>query len=597
MKYCRVKYVNNKCYWYEGDYQVGDLVYTGVQLAGVLGKVDMVSDRAQGVPIIIEKVGHIEMENVEDIDELWYSLDKQQRERILKNMGVSGLCSKKKFRDWIGNAWTIAAFEGNATWNQHIKNMQALADINPPEPECEPRPEYTGELIYKDGFVWNKVSSIPDREAIGQKELMQGVVYGTKEMIDSIEKECHLLDVTEYCNGIYRATTKDPSVIEKFPECKAAFFENLEYGMRALYSESGYPYFTDFHKKIHEYNHYNENEWIEKYYPDEIFRETTGELYGIGYFETIIFNAPFDKLFRKLDYTIEINGDLYQMNGIDLNNPPKTINKEWVYKENEFGIEICRYRGSERDLTFPTHIDGKKVIGIADRFGDIDNSYLGLESITIPLGYRYIGAYAFANCKKLMMVDLPESLTVIRDGAFQKCARLQDVTLPSLINHFYYTDEDKNGGAFIFFGCNNLMKVKSYAKEIIQDEVTVLPEYCSIEYIEVPEERESSVIDWIINEFNNIIVYDYMAIRPDVIKGEKLYLIADNYRQVSVYKSDNRCVGFMEIPIGGHLYPSFEYSLYVNKMKAVVTSEKYRFGAGYAFDIKLIRLEKDGECI
>lgn len=595
MKYCRVKYVNNKCYWYEGDYQVGDLVYTRVQLSGVLGKVDMVSDRAQGVPIIIKKVGHIEMENVEDINELWHSLDRYQRERILKNLGVSGPCSKQKFRDWVGNTWTVAAFEGNTSWEQHLQNMIALADKNPPGPECGPKPECTGELIYKDGFVWNKVSSIPDREAIGHKELMQGVVYGTKEMIDSIEKECHLLDVTEYCNGIYRATTKDPSVIEKFPECKAAFFENLEYGMRALYSESGYPYFTDFHKKIHEYNHYNENEWIEKYYPDEIFRETTGELYGIGYFETIIFNAPFDKLFRKRDYTIEINGDLYQMNGIDLNNPPKTINKEWVYKENEFGIEICRYRGSERDLTFPTHIDGKKVIGIADRFGDIDNSYLGLESITIPLGYRYIGAYAFANCKKLKRVDLPESLISIRDGAFQKCTRLEDVTLPALVNRFYYTDVNKDGGAFIFFGCNNLMKVKSYADEIEEDRVVAMPKYSSIEYIKMSEERESSLIDWIINEFDNLVVYDYMTPRPEVTKGEKLYLVANEQGYVNVYKSDNRSVGFLVIALNGAQHPWLEYNKYVNKMNAVVTSEKYKFMAGYSFDIKLIRVENGGE--
>ena len=589
MKYCRVKYVNNKCYWYEGDYQVGDLVYTRVQLSGVLGKVDMVSDRAQGVPIIIKKVGHIEMENVEDINELWHSLDRYQRERILKNLGVSGPCSKQKFRDWVGNTWTVAAFEGNTSWEQHLQNMIALADKNPPGPECGPKPECTGDLIYKDGYVWNKVSAIPDRESVGYKELMQGVVYGTKEMIDSVGKECNLLEITEYCNGIYRATTIDSSVIEKFPECKAAFFEDLGYGMRALYSESGYPFFTDFHKKTHEYNHYIENEWIGKYYPDEIFRETAGELYGVGYFETIIFNSPFDKLFRKLDYIIEINGDLCQMNGIDLSNPPKTVNKEWVYREVECGIEICRYRGFERNLTFPTHIDGKKVIGIADRFGDVDDSYLGLVNIKIPMGYRYIGAYAFANCKKLKTVDLPESLTVIRDGAFQKCTRLEDVTLPTLVNSFYYTDNDKNGGAFIFFGCNNLIKVKSYAKEITQDEVTILPEYSSIEYIRMPEERELTVIDWIINEFDNLVVYNYGIMSEEITIGEKLYLISDDRKYVRVFKSDNRHVGFIAIPSSSFVRSWFEYSRYANKLNAIVTSEKYKYMGFYAFNIKLVK--------
>ncbi len=590
----KVKFSNNKCHWYSDDRElkVGDLVFCVGVMEGVLGKVIGTDGWYITAFSLIDKiVGHIELEDYDDMSDLWKSLDKQQRINVLKNLGAKEPFTKQKFIDCVGNTWTVAGYNGTS-WTQHLQSIRQLADIIPEEPVVEEEPPYTGEYLHKDGYLWKEIENVPEVEEARHKELMQGVVYGTKEMIDAVDKECKLIEITEFCNGIYRATTRDPSVIEKFPECKAAFFEHRGASMGLVYSESGYPYVTLTNIKAWKYSYHGENEWVSKYYPDEIFRDTMGDFWEGSNTTCAICNAPLDKKFRALDYVIEIEGKKYQMVGIDRNDPPYTGSREWVYRDCEGGIEICRYRGKERDLLFPTEIDGKKAVGIADRFADVDESYLGLESIVIPMGYRYIGAYAFAGCKKLNRVELPESLAKIRDGAFLKCTRLEDIVLPSRLTYFYYDYEDKSGGSFIFFGCNRLGALRSYAKKIENDNAFVLPNYCNIEYIEMNEERVDATVDWIIKEFDHLVVYDFMEKTADVEVGEEMKLqYAHGEEGIEVTDSFGNKLGFIMDPSEHYIDIWNGYRSYIDRIGAVATSGKYSFMSGKGFDIQLIKAE------
>jgi hypothetical protein len=133
----------------------------------------------------------------------------------------------------------------------------------------------------------------------------------------------------------------------------------------------------------------------------------------------------------------------------------------WAQYETDFivdlasdynSIVITGYVGIVAQVKIPATIQGIPVRAIAPA------SFAGnriINSVEIPEGVTYIGSYAFANCKNLMYVTLPSSLTfigesffadsglrsiVIPEGvttigrnAFSGCIRLSSVTLPSTI--------------------------------------------------------------------------------------------------------------------------------------------------------------------
>ncbi len=53
-----------------------------------------------------------------------------------------------------------------------------------------------------------------------------------------------------------------------------------------------------------------------------------------------------------------------------------------------------------------------------------------IESVTIPEGVRYIGDYAFGNCRRLKKATIPSTLTVLGSRIFEECVLLSSVSLP-----------------------------------------------------------------------------------------------------------------------------------------------------------------------
>ncbi|MBD5494203.1 MAG: leucine-rich repeat protein [Lachnospiraceae bacterium] len=91
--------------------------------------------------------------------------------------------------------------------------------------------------------------------------------------------------------------------------------------------------------------------------------------------------------------------------------------QQLTYEINENGEAVIT-GGAPYDgkLVIPETIDGYHVVGIADRAFAYRQD---IHYLTINAGVRYIGAYAFAGCRKMNTPSLSEGLQAIGEGAFR----------------------------------------------------------------------------------------------------------------------------------------------------------------------------------
>ena len=73
-----------------------------------------------------------------------------------------------------------------------------------------------------------------------------------------------------------------------------------------------------------------------------------------------------------------------------------------------------------------------------------------LDSITLPTGLTAIGVNAFNGCTNLQSIVIPEGVTSLRNGVFANCASLTTIEIPSSVTEIQ--------GA-VFYGCTNLKSV------------------------------------------------------------------------------------------------------------------------------------------
>lgn len=75
---------------------------------------------------------------------------------------------------------------------------------------------------------------------------------------------------------------------------------------------------------------------------------------------------------------------------------------------------------------------GKNVTEIGNGAFDASDEYIiPLESITLPVGLKSIGQYAFRGCKNLTEINIPNGVETIGSGAFEGLEKLSKVTLSS----------------------------------------------------------------------------------------------------------------------------------------------------------------------
>lgn len=107
---------------------------------------------------------------------------------------------------------------------------------------------------------------------------------------------------------------------------------------------------------------------------------------------------------------------------------------------------IVRYMGTAADVTIPSRYKGKPVTMI-DHAAFFNSA---VTSVTIPDSVTAILDGAFEKCSELTNISIPNSVTSIGLSAFAHCTSLKSITLPSSLSTI---------GNFAFDGCPSLMTV------------------------------------------------------------------------------------------------------------------------------------------
>jgi len=128
---------------------------------------------------------------------------------------------------------------------------------------------------------------------------------------------------------------------------------------------------------------------------------------------------------------------------------PVKPNLKYEIKDGTVTITGCDKKASG-ELTIPMTIEGKTVtrigdsafarcrsltsITIPDSVTTIENSAFAgctsLTSITIPDSVTSIGSKAFSGCESLTTITIPDSVTSIGDWTLYACSSLTSITLP-----------------------------------------------------------------------------------------------------------------------------------------------------------------------
>lgn len=142
-----------------------------------------------------------------------------------------------------------------------------------------------------------------------------------------------------------------------------------------------------------------------------------------------------------------------------------------IFSKNVQAIEV----GEDRNGNTITYDDGVftvsgtgevQVIGLANSTGIKklvieegitsigQSSFSGwpdLEEVQLPSTLTEIKDYAFGGCYNLKRIEIPDSVTVLRNGAFSGCKKLETVKLPNSI-----TDIPQS----VFCGCESLKAIE-----------------------------------------------------------------------------------------------------------------------------------------
>lgn len=104
---------------------------------------------------------------------------------------------------------------------------------------------------------------------------------------------------------------------------------------------------------------------------------------------------------------------------------------------------LIAYLGNDADLVLPNDYEGKGYSIHKNAFAKCKF----IKSVIIPDGVTMIDDRAFEACKSLENITLPDSLISIGAGVFSECFHLNDVTIPDSVTSI---------GTTAFYGCLNI---------------------------------------------------------------------------------------------------------------------------------------------
>ena len=126
---------------------------------------------------------------------------------------------------------------------------------------------------------------------------------------------------------------------------------------------------------------------------------------------------------------------------------PAEVQAQFTFTTNSGAIAITGYTGPGGDVTIPSETNGLPVTSIGDSAFDYCAS---LISVTIPSSVTSIGASAFAGCHSLTNCTIGSGVISIGDRAFSSCYSLTSVIIPDTVTAI---------GASAFADCSSLAGV------------------------------------------------------------------------------------------------------------------------------------------
>ena len=157
----------------------------------------------------------------------------------------------------------------------------------------------------------------------------------------------------------------------------------------------------------------------------------------------------------------------------------------------------------------------------------------GLKSITIPNSVKTIGDYAFKNCTGLKTITIPNSVITIGEGAFENCTELTSAPIPNSV---------KNMGIGIFDGCTKLTANSSseektaYVNGIRYRVLDATAKTCEVTYEKFVER----------NSVRNLYASSYSGY---IVIPEKVKMFNNVYTVVAVGEQAFRCSGVTQIEL------------------------------------------------
>ncbi len=97
---------------------------------------------------------------------------------------------------------------------------------------------------------------------------------------------------------------------------------------------------------------------------------------------------------------------------------------DFEYIEEEGGLVLTGYNGSEKNIEIPSSIDGKEVVALRGTFYENSN----VTGVKIPEGVKLIDYMTFFFCSSLVRVIVPSTVEEIGNAAFNSCVALREVS-------------------------------------------------------------------------------------------------------------------------------------------------------------------------
>ena len=115
--------------------------------------------------------------------------------------------------------------------------------------------------------------------------------------------------------------------------------------------------------------------------------------------------------------------------------PAESPLSDFEFAENDTGMTVVKYLGDAEHVIIPAAVDGKPVTEIGDYAFSDEKTFTGKDvtTVEIPTTVTIIREGAFTDCLKLQTINLPQGLTEIGDHAFIFCTRLFNVNLPNTL--------------------------------------------------------------------------------------------------------------------------------------------------------------------